>query len=259
MQFPSDTAFWIGAWPVRWYGISYGVGIILAWLYARLCVQKFSGITKKNLDDFINWGVLGIVIGGRLGHVLLYNPVSYWHNPIEIFKIWHGGMSFHGGILGVVAAFFLYSHFQKISFWSFADCWACATPIGLFFGRIANFVNQELYGKVSKGWGIVFPAVDDKIRHPSQLYEAALEGIGLFVWLAYLLWWKKISRKPGCLSGNFLLGYGLARWFSEYFREPLEMSGFWHISLGQLYSLPMIIMGIGLCLYAQHKISFKTN
>ena len=145
MIFPSPIAFWVGPWPVRWYGVAYAAGIFLAWLYVRLCVTqgRFPGLTAKALDGFINWGMVGIVVGGRLGHVLFYYPHYYFQHPLEIFEVWKGGMAFHGGLLGVVVASVFYCRAQGLSFFSFVDAWACGTPIGLFFGRLANFVNQE--------------------------------------------------------------------------------------------------------------------
>lgn len=250
MIFPSATAFRIGEWPVQWYGLSYGVGFILAWLYVRMWVGKgkFSGITCRSVDGFINWAIIGVIVGGRLGNVLFYYPKYYLHHLLEIFAIWKPGMSFHGGLVGVIIALFVYCKRHKLQFWTFADCWACAAPIGLFLGRLANFVNQELYGRITNSpFGIIFPEVDSNIRHPSQLYEAALEGAALFVILGILVQRGNVTKKHGFLSGLFLLGYGVSRWFVEYFREPLEISTWFPLTLGQLYSLPLILCGINLC------------
>jgi phosphatidylglycerol:prolipoprotein diacylglycerol transferase len=247
MTFPSPIAFWIGNWPVHWYGLSYGIGILAAWQYCRTYVLSFfPSLTKKDVDDFVGWGMLGIVIGGRLGHVLFYYPGYYITHPLEIFAVWRGGMAFHGGLIGVLLAFLLFCSRRHLSFLSFSDLWACGAPIGLFFGRVANFINQELFGKpTTLPWGVVFPKVDSSLRHPSQLYEAFLEGILLWIVLAWVL--SRCKRRPGVLSGLFLIGYAAARWISEYFREPLETASFLgmpEITLGQLYSVPFVLLGV---------------
>lgn len=251
MTFPCPIAFWIGPWPVRWYGISYGVGVALAWLYVRWCVKKgkFPTLSLKIVDGSVNWIMLGIIAGGRLGHVLLYRPSYYLHHPLDVLKVWEGGMAFHGGLLGVLVAGALYCRAHKVPLITLADAWSCGTPIGLFFGRLANFVNQELYGRVTDvPWAVIFPEVDAHFRHPSQLYEALLEGVILFSILAFLTWRTPLVRRPGFLTGVFLIGYADSRWISELFREPLELAGMGHLTLGQLYSLPMLAVGIVLCI-----------
>lgn len=228
---------------MRWYGLAYGVGIILAWLYGRMCIRagRFPGVSVQHLDGSINWAMAGIVVGGRLGHVLLYYPLYYWHHPLEIFEVWKGGMAFHGGFLGLVVALWIYCRKYQIPVLTFADCIACAAPIGLFLGRLANFINQEVYGQPTQVlWGIVFPEVDDLVRHPSQLYEAALEGIGLFTVMAVILW-GNFKRWSGELTALFCIGYGTARWICEYFREP---EGMWAgVTIGQWYCVPFIMFG----------------
>lgn len=260
LSFPSPIAFWMGSWPVRWYGLSYSLGMVGAWAYCRFwVVRHFTALTQKALDDSVLWGMLGVVIGGRLGHVFLYSPQQYWENPAEILQVWKGGMAFHGGLLGVVLAFWLYSLRARISPFHLWDCWACGAPIGLFWGRVANFINQELYGRCTDvPWGVVFPQVDALPRHPSQLYEAGLEGILLGLVLAVCVGYTRLPKCPGGLSGVFLIGYGAARWASEYFREPLEIGtalGLPSLTLGQVYSLPWIIVGGVLVVCAWRKYS----
>ena len=240
------VAFWIGSWPIRWYGLSYSIGIILAWGYCRWLVVRFKGLKKEDLDGFITWGVIAILIGGRMGNVLFYYPEIYFNDPIRIFKVWEGGMAFHGGVLGVGIAFMLYCYCRKISVLSFADCWSCGVPIGLFFGRLANFVNQELYGRITKvWWGVVFPDVDHYSRHPSQLYEAFSEGILLFFILNVLALGGGASKKKGLITGVFLASYACMRWMNEYFREPIESSEWFSwVTLGQLYSVPLLAIGM---------------
>lgn len=244
MVFPSPIAFWIGSWPVRWYGVAYGVGFLLTWLYGRLWVRqkKFPGVSATDLDDFVNWAMIGIVVGGRLGHVLLYYPIYYIQHPWELLQVWKGGMAFHGGLLGAIVAMGLYTRIRQIPFLSFADCISCGAPFGFFLGRLANFLNQELYGRItSMPWGVTFPEVDGHLRHPSQLYEAGLEGVGLFLFLFYCMWFR--SLLPGQLSSLFIFGYGVTRWICEYFRSPEEGMAM-GVTIGQWYSLPLIFAGL---------------
>jgi phosphatidylglycerol---prolipoprotein diacylglyceryl transferase len=245
-MFVNPVAFYIGSWPVRWYGISYSIGVFFAWRYCRLLASKFFGLTRENIDQSITWGILGIIIGGRLGHVFFYYPDYYLRNPEKIIKVWEGGMAFHGGIIAVFIAFFLYCRYHKISFLAFSDCWSCCAPIGLFFGRIANFINQELYGKITKvSWGVVFPYIDSNSRHPSQLYEALLEGLLLFVFLNIAAWFFGAAQKKGLLTGLFFCGYSITRWVSEYFREATDVSIYFpELTLGQLYCVPLMVVGI---------------
>lgn len=247
-MFPDPIAFWIGNWPVRWYGLSYGAGIMLAWWYCRYLGQRFFHIKREAIDAFVTWAVIGIVLGGRIGYILFYDPQYYWARPEKILHVWEGGMSFHGGLLGTFVAAFLFCWRAKIPLFSLTDCLACGAPIGLFFGRLANFVNQELYGRVTDvPWGLVFPGVDQKTRHPSQLYEAFGEGIILFFLLMGMCFSSRLPRKSGALSGMFLILYGVIRWLCEYTREPTEVSALFPIlTLGQLYSVPLFIIGSGL-------------
>jgi phosphatidylglycerol:prolipoprotein diacylglycerol transferase len=263
IAFPAidPVAISIGPFAIRWYALAYIVGIVLGWLYARALVRSempWGGpapITTLQLDDFILWVTLGIIIGGRTGYVLFYNPAVFIQNPIAIFKLWEGGMSFHGGFLGCVAAVMLFALKNKISILSLGDITTAVAPIGIFLGRLANFIKGELWGReadASVPWRMVFP--DDALqlfRHPSQLYEAALEGILLFVVLAVMVRMGALKR-PGLILGSFIAIYGLARITGEFFREPDPQLGFlWGgLTMGMLLSVPMIIVGAILIMMA---------
>lgn len=241
------VAFSLGPLVVRWYALAYLAGFLLGWKYCLILVNRDEN-TRPNatdIDDFLTWAVVGVILGGRLGSVLFYNFDYYVSNPGEIYKIWHGGMSFHGGMLGVLVAMFLFSKRREISIFRLSDVVCAAAPIGLFFGRIANFINAELYGRATDApWGIIFPGGGDIPRHPSQLYEAFLEGLVLFI-ILYLL--SKSSKvKPGMISGVFLMLYGLFRALVEFVREPDAHIGLIgdFISMGQILCLPMIVGGL---------------
>jgi phosphatidylglycerol---prolipoprotein diacylglyceryl transferase len=236
--FPSPTAFFLGSWPVRWYGLAYAFGLLGAWRWALWTARLIPGITRKNLDDFLPWAFAGIIIGGRLGHVLFYDLSYYLIHPWEIFYLWQGGMAFHGAVLGCTLSAGLYCHKNHILFRSFTDCWVCGVPIGLFLGRLANFINQELYGKTTNvSWAIIFPAGDPLHlpRHPSQLYEGILEGVLLWGLLFILSTRTSAPKKPGTLTGFFLTGYAIARMIGECFREiePSALQGFLDQNLNQ--------------------------
>lgn len=257
MEFPDidPVALAIGPLVIRWYALAYLAGFLLGWWYALKLVQHYTQhkITKAHIDDFLTWAVIGVIAGGRLGYVLFYNFEAYMNNPLSAFKVWEGGMSFHGGALGVIAALILFSWRKKIYVLRLSDIVCACVPIGLFFGRIANFINGELFGRVTDGpWGVVFPRGGDLPRHPSQLYEAALEGALLFIVLFVLMRSKSVREIPGIVSGLFLCGYGLSRFMVEYVREPDAhiglLGGF--ISMGQILSLPMVVFGLGVIMYA---------
>ena len=199
------------------------------------------------INDFFFFTILGVILGGRIGYILLYNPNYYFHNPIEIIKLWKGGMAFHGGLIGIILSTFIFSLKNKISFYIFCDLTACAAPIGIFFGRIANFINGELVGRVTeKKIGIIFNHIDNFTRHPSQIYEAILEGIILFLILFFLQNRERFIYKSGILSSLFLIFYSLFRFICEFFREPDPFLGyqFLNLTIGQIYSIVFFIIGI---------------
>lgn len=236
----------IGPIVIRWYALAYIGGILLGWRYALRLARKPPRVIEAPLiDDFLLILTLGIVLGGRLGYVLFYKPAYYLHHPLEILQVWSGGMSFHGGMLGVVIAIVLFTRKHKISLLGFGDIVAMVVPIGLALGRIANFINGELWGRASTmPWAMVFPHADALPRHPSQLYQAALEGIVLLIVLA-LLERRGWRQYPGAIAGAFLVGYGIARIIGELFREPDAFLGFLPggLTMGQVLSLPMIAAG----------------
>jgi phosphatidylglycerol:prolipoprotein diacylglycerol transferase len=238
---------------IRWYALAYIAGIVLGWIYARSLVKKerlWGGpapITLLQLDDFILWVTLGIIVGGRTGYVLFYNPAFFVQHPAEILQLWNGGMSFHGGFLGCVAAVMLFARKNGISILSLGDITTAVGPIGLFLGRLANFINSELWGRPADSsvpWAMVFPNGGPLPRHPSQLYEAGLEGILLFAILAVMIRMGALKR-PGLILGSFITIYALARITGEFFREPDPQLGFlWGgLTMGMLLSVPMIIAG----------------
>jgi len=254
------VAFSIGWFVIRWYALAYIGGIVLGWIYARSLVKKerlWGGpvpITLVQLDDFILWVTLGIIVGGRTGYVLFYNLAFFIQHPAEIFQLWNGGMSFHGGFLGCVAAVMLFARKNDISILSLGDITTAVGPIGLFLGRLANFINSELWGRTADSsvpWAMVFPNGGPLPRHPSQLYEAGLEGILLFAILAVMVRMGALKR-PGLILGSFIAIYGLARITAEFFREPDPQLGFlWGgLTMGMLLSVPMIIVGAILIMMA---------
>jgi len=242
------VAVQLGPFAIRWYALAYVVGIIIGWRYARaLAGQKRSPLTPTMVDDFVTWAVLGIVLGGRIGYVVFYNAGYYLAHPVEALYLWHGGMSFHGGLIGVITAMALFVRKRGIRFFHLTDVVAAVTPIGLFFGRLANFINGELFGRETDvPWAMVFPNGGPNPRHPSQLYEAILEGLVLFTVLAIIAWRYKGLARPGLVSGAFFIGYALCRIAVEFVREPDQQVGFLlgGATMGQLLSLPMIAFGI---------------
>jgi len=250
------VAVQIGPLAIRWYALAYMFGLLGAWFYARRLVDLSpSGLTRLDIDDFLVWATLGVVLGGRLGYILFYRPAFFLANPHEVFFLWHGGMSFHGGFLGVITAGWLFCRRKNISFIYLTDILACVTPIGLFLGRIANFINGELWGRTTDvAWGMVFPGAGPLPRHPSQLYQATLEGVVLFLFLLVVTAGGGL-RRHGLLSGCFLLGYGLARMVGELFRQPDPQLGFLvaGITMGQLLSLPMVLGGLALIIQARRR------
>ena len=242
----------IGPLAIRWYALSYIVGILGGWLYARALIRRpalWGGkppLTVSDYDDFVLWVTLGIVLGGRLGYVLFYNPAYFAAHPGDILQLWKGGMSFHGGFLGCVAAVVLFARVRGISFLSLGDITCAVGPIGLFFGRLANFINGELWGRPSDvPWAMVFPSGGPTPRHPSQLYEAALEGLVLLIILFVLIRLGAL-RRPGLIIGAFAVGYAIARSICELFREPDAQIGYlWGgLTMGMLLSVPLLLAGL---------------
>jgi phosphatidylglycerol---prolipoprotein diacylglyceryl transferase len=261
------VAFAIGPFVVRWYALAYIGGIVLGWVYARALIKSeklwagASPITLVQMDDFILWVTIGIIVGGRTGYVLFYNPLFFIQHPAEIFELWKGGMSFHGGFLGCVAAVMLFAYKNNISILSLGDITTAVGPIGLFLGRIANFINSELWGRPADPnlpWAMIFPNGGPIPRHPSQLYEAALEGVVLFTILAVMIRMGALKR-PGLILGSFIAIYGIARIIGEFFREPDPQLGFlWGgLTMGMLLSVPMIIAGAAIIMAAWRRKTAK--
>ena len=272
---------------IRWYALAYISGFLLAWWWAnraignrQLWADGTAPITQKNIEDFLTWAIIGVILGGRLGWVFFYSQGAWLEEPAMIYKVWEGGMSFHGGILGIIVVTILFAQKHTIPILPFSDVLALGAPIGLGLGRLANFINAELWGRpTTKAWGVVFPNTPDCpltwleltcARHPSQIYEAILEGVVLFVVISYLGFRRGWLKNPGALAGIFFIGYGAARFIVEFFRqgdaqftsltnpwghvlrlgESAESIGF---TMGQLLSLPMIALGLTFLFYARHK------
>jgi len=242
----------LGPFAIRWYALSYIAGILLGWLYARAIIraEKLWGgpapMTVTDFDDFIVWVTLGIILGGRIGYVLFYNPEYFAAHPLESFELWKGGMSFHGGFTGCVLAVILFAKSRGISVFSLGDVTCAVGPIGVLLGRLANFVNGELWGRPSDApWAMVFPSGGPLPRHPSQLYEATIEGLGLLLLLAICIRMGALKR-PGLTIGIFAVSYAFARSFCELFREPDAQLGFlWGgLTMGMLLSVPLLLFGI---------------
>jgi len=242
-----------GLFQIRWYSIAYILGIIIGWVYANKIINttsrnqyNFEPIKTSAFDNLIIYLVLGIILGGRLGYVFFYNFEYYSQNFLEIFKIWQGGMSFHGGLLGVIIAIYIFSKNKKTDFFKFTDIVSCVAPIGIFLGRIANFINGELYGKISTvPWAVIFPNGGNISRHPSQIYEAILEGVVLFILINYFALKKNLLLKTGYISGLFLILYSILRIFSENFREPDMHLGYFfnYFSMGVMLSSITFLVG----------------
>ena len=255
LPFPAfdPIAIAIGPFAIRWYALAYIAGILLGWLYARALIRSESlwggpaPLTVEDYDDFVLWVTLGIILGGRAGYVLFYNPEYFAAHPVEILQLWHGGMSFHGGFAGCVAAVMLFARRRSIPTLSLGDITCAVGPIGLFLGRVANFINGELWGRVSDvPWAVEFPAGGLLPRHPSQLYEAVLEGVVLFAILALAIRCDALKR-PGMVIRIFAASYGALRSFVELFREPDAQLGFlWSgVTMGMVLSVPLMLAGLG--------------
>jgi phosphatidylglycerol:prolipoprotein diacylglycerol transferase len=248
------VALQIGPVAIKWYGLAYVAGLLLGWLYIKrlaadtgLWREERRPLKVDHIDDLFLWVALGVVIGGRLGHVLLYEPGVYLSQPLEILKIWRGGMAFHGGMIGTILAMWLFARHYQVPALSVMDAVSAAVPIGLFFGRIANFINAEVIGRPSSvPWAMVMPGAGPEPRHPSQLYEATLEGLVLFLVLAWLIYRRDALKTPGVIGASFLIGYGLFRMVCEIFKadEYPGMLSKVFLTAGMAYSIPMVIAGL---------------
>jgi phosphatidylglycerol:prolipoprotein diacylglycerol transferase len=247
----------LGPISIRWYALAYITGLLIGWWGMRRLVRRPPPVASRlQVDDFLTWATLGVILGGRLGYIVLYQPGEYLSHPLSILQVWNGGMSFHGGLTGVIVATILFCRREKIAVFRFADCLSVVAPIGLFLGRCANFINGELWGRAAPPglpWAMVFPRDDLHIpRHPSQLYQALLEGFCLFALVFALSRVARLRARPGFLTGVFLVGYGLARVTGEFFREPDWFKGYlWGgATMGQLLSIPMVLAGLAFVGYA---------
>lgn len=258
LPFPNidPIIFQIGPFAARWYGLGYVVGILFAWWYSkklvrtpRLWANNTAPMKPEDLDDFLVWAAVGVVLGGRIGYILFYDFARYAANPLEIFAITQGGMSFHGGMLGTILAMVLFARSRGIPAWSLLDVVAAGVPVGLGLVRVTNFINSELWGRVTDvPWAFVFPNGGPEPRHPSQLYEAGLEGIVLFAALTWLVWRGRKLARPKFVGGAFIAGYGVSRIIVEFFRTPDAQIGYlagtnW-LTMGMVLSLPMVLAGI---------------
>jgi phosphatidylglycerol:prolipoprotein diacylglycerol transferase len=252
-----------GPFALRWYALSYIAAIFFGWWYAKRIVANGrlwgpggAPFNPAAIDDFVVWATLGIILGGRLGYVLVYDLPKFAADPVQIFELWHGGMSFHGGFLGTVLAMVLFARARRIPVWSLIDVIAASVPPGILFVRLANFINGELYGRPTDvPWAMIFPNGGPEPRHPSQLYEGLLEGLLLFLVLRLLTHHLGRLKQPGVVSAVFAIGYGLARIFSEFFREPDAQIGFFPggFTMGMILSVPVVLVGIGLLLWSTRR------
>lgn len=250
LPFPAidPTLVEIGPFAIRWYALAYIVGLLVGWRYVRgLAAKAPNHLSVEHIDDLLVWITFGVILGGRLGYVLFYKPAYFAANPLEALQVWQGGMSFHGGLLGCIVAGYIFSRRKGVPPLHVGDLCAAAGPIGLFLGRLANFVNAELYGRASDApWAMVFPTDPERIpRHPSQLYEAFLEGVVLFALLWLIFRRESARRRYGTIFGMFIAGYGIARFLAEFAREPDAHLGYLvaGATMGQMLSLPMIVIG----------------
>ena len=241
--------FSIGPFAVRWYALAYIAGLVIGWqIMRRVCTQPPKVLSPEKIDDFLLWAALGVILGGRLGYVLFYKPGFYIEHPLSALTLWEGGMSFHGGLLGVIAAILLFAMRNKADPFMLSDLVAIVAPLGLFFGRLANFINGELWGRPTDvPWAMIFPRGGPFPRHPSQLYQATFEGILLFALVLAVWKWTDGRRRPGLLTGVFCMGYAMARIVGEIFREPESFMGFllgtdW-FTMGMVLSLPVLAFG----------------
>lgn len=265
----SPVLFELGPLVIRWYALAYIAGLLLGWRYviylqrqSRLWIGGQPPLSGEQIDDLLLWIALGVILGGRLGYVLIYQPGYFLSNPDQIIAVWHGGMSFHGGLAGVIVAILWFAHRRGLNMLSVGDLVAAATPIGLFFGRIANFINSELWGRpTDMPWGVIFPNGGPLPRHPSQIYEALLEGLLLFLLINLLIHKASILKKPGMTIGIFAVVYGISRAFVELFRQPDPQLGFiiGGLTMGMLLSLPMVLAGAALIYWVDRNSDGTAN
>lgn len=250
IDFPniSPIIFSIGPVAVRWYSMAYLLGIVIGWVLINRNVKKnHLGLSKENIEDFVFYLTLGIVVGGRLGYVLFYGGNSFWQNPLQVFEVWKGGMSFHGGVLGVIAATWYFSKKINYRFLALTDLIVLYAPIGICLGRLANFINDELWGRITDvPWAVKFPNGGYWPRHPSQLYEAFFEGVVMFTILNFLWRYSWVRSHHGFVSSLFVIFYGIFRISMEQFREPDAQMGFYfkYFTMGQILSVPLIVLGL---------------
>ncbi|HSU05275.1 MAG TPA: prolipoprotein diacylglyceryl transferase [Acetobacteraceae bacterium] len=251
------VALQVGPFAIRWYALAYIAGLVLGWRLDRRLVRKSPFVaTAEQVDDFLTWATLGVVLGGRLGYVLFYQPALYFSHPAMIFQVWNGGMSFHGGLLGVAVAILWFCWRNRIPILGFADRIAVCAPIGLGLVRIANFINGELWGRPAPDWfpfAMIYPQAGPVARYPSELIEAALEGVVLFAIMLTLVRHERLRERFGCLCGIFLVGYAIARITAECFREPDAFMGYIAgvLTMGQILSMPVLLIGAGMIWYSQ--------
>ena len=254
------VAFQIFSIEIRWYSLAYIIGILIGWFLSKKIFISDPKINEK-FDDYITYLIVGLIIGGRLGYVLFYNFDFYLNNLIDIFKIWQGGMSFHGGVIGIIISSIMFAKKNSHNVFEYLDVVSFVAPIGIFFGRVANFINSELYGvETNVSWAVKFIQVDDKLRHPSQLYEALFEGLILFLILMFFRN-KSFAKKPGFISGLFLLIYSIFRFLIEFFRVPDEQLGYlvFNLTMGQVISLLFLIVGIYLIFLKYEKKNSESS
>ena len=252
------VAFSIGPFAIRWYALAYIAALLIGWRLCRRLVARAPRVaTADQVDDFLTWATLGVILGGRLGYVLFYQPAFYFSHPLAILEVWHGGMSFHGGALGVTVAILWYCWRQHIPTLGFADRVAVCVPIGLGLGRVANFINGELWGRPAPEWwlgALIYPQAGPPYvpRFPSELYEAFLEGVLLLWLLLYLARWERVRMRFGMLTGVFLVGYAICRIIAECFRQPDAFLGYIGgvLTMGQILSFPMLLIGLGLVVFS---------
>jgi len=245
----------IAGFPLRWYSLAYLAGIVIGWWLLRLMLGRSNApMSHEDVDDFMIWATAGVLLGGRMGYVLFYSPAEFIADPLKILAIWNGGMSFHGGMAGVIIAILIFARRRALNWLRIGDYIVCVYPLGHLFGRLANFVNGELWGRPTNGnWGVVFGAAGPEPRHPSQLYQAGLEGLLLLVLMTWLFWRTDVRNRSGFLTGVFVIAMGMARFVLEFFREPDRNLGILAtgLTMGQTLTIPLLMIGFWM-IYNNH-------